>query len=234
MDIEYKEIPFEIDVKGITEEGEFSGYGSTFGGKADSYGDVIAEGAYAGTILKNGYGGLGVKMLWQHNSTDPIGKYLSLQENKTGLKVHGKLTKGVQRADEAHLLMKDGVVNSLSIGFSLPDKESSEFNPKTGIRNLKRIDLHEISLVTFPANTRATITNVKSIEDAKTERELEHALRESGLSKQVSMMVVKMCKPYLREIKAPTTDNSDGISQILAALKNKNAENEIIKALTFN
>jgi hypothetical protein len=63
---------------------------------------------------------------------------------------------------------------------------------------LKKIDLWEISPVMFPANNRARIDRVKSaIEDAKTVRELEGALKESGLSINTAKYITKLCKDKL-------------------------------------
>jgi len=59
--------------------------------------------------------------------------------------------------------------------------------------------MEKISPVTFPAKVNANITKVKAITKANTERELEKALRESGLSKADAQYVVKLSKPSLRE-----------------------------------
>ena len=88
-------------------------------------------------------------MLWQHDPKQPIGVWTRLQEDTQGLYVEGRLTLGVTKADEAYLLLKEGALESLSIGFrtieALQDKERKA-------RLLLNIDLIEISLVTFGAN----------------------------------------------------------------------------------
>jgi len=220
MGKEYYDIPFEV--KEVDEQtGIFKGYGSTFGGKPDSYNDVIVNGAFSETLANGGRNGFGVAMLWQHKTDSPIGSWIELSEDKKGLPVTGKLTKGVQLADESLLLMKDKAIRGLSIGYDVP-KDGYEYDDKTGIRYLKKINLWEISLVTFPANTRAQITTVKAIEDAKTERELETALRDAGLSQKQALIMVSRCKPYLREIR-----ERKSLKDVLSVLKSVNTQIEV-------
>jgi len=195
---EYAEFNFEIESKSITEQGVFSGYGSTFGGKPDSYGDIIHEGAFTNTLKKGGRNGYGIAMLWQHNASEPIGVWQDVVENKKGLAVTGQLVLGTQRGREAYELMKAGALRGLSIGFEIP-KGGSEFDDNKKIRNIKEIDLWEISPVTFAANTRAQISQVKSLESANTPRQFESALREAGLSKSAAMYLTNLCKDRLSE-----------------------------------
>ena len=69
--MDYKIVPFVKE--DLQENGIIKGYGSTFGGKPDSYGDIIAHGAFAESIVKKGRGGMGISMLYQHDSTKPLG-----------------------------------------------------------------------------------------------------------------------------------------------------------------
>jgi HK97 family phage prohead protease len=192
FEIKTMEVPFEI--KEVLEDGTFTGYASTFGGAPDSGGDVVARGAFTETIQKGGYNGTGIAMLWQHDPKQPIGTWPSIIENNKGLKVTGKLTLGVQQANEAHLLMKDKAIQGLSIGYKTLDYD---YDKRRNVRTLKKLELREISPVTFPMNTRATITAVKSIiEEATNERELEEALREL-MSKSAAQHIVSLCKDKL-------------------------------------
>ena len=63
-----------------------------------------------------------------------------------------------ERIQEAIELIKQGAVDGLSIGFCATD---FEYNNQ-GIRIIKKIDLMEVSIVTFPANRSAGITNFKT------------------------------------------------------------------------
>jgi HK97 family phage prohead protease len=144
-----------LEVKSVGDDGTFTGYGSVFG-NVDSYGDIIQPGAFQKTL---GERGDKVALLWQHDSTQPIGVYTSLSEDDHGLFVTGKFALDVQKGAEAYSLLKMGALNGLSIGFSTV-RES--YDNQTGIRYLQELKLYEISLVTFPANEAATVTSVRS------------------------------------------------------------------------
>ncbi len=217
--MEYKNIAiedFELKVEG-DDKGVFTGYGSTFGGTPDSYGDIVEAGAFSQTISKGGANGLGVGMLWSHDSSRPIGAWKELLQDKKGLRVHGKLTIDATDGKDMFHLMKDGAVKGLSIGFTPTDFEIDE---KKKRRYLKSVDLWEISPTVFPANTRAKINSVKSfIEEARTERDLEGALREAGLSVSISKYIVKLAKPSLIGM-IDKTDES--MNQVLVELQKIN------------
>lgn len=168
---DYIDIPFQI--KAVSDDGLFSGYGSVFG-VVDSYKEIVAPGAF-----KESLDGRLPSLLWQHRSGEPIGPYLSMEEQPIGLHVKGQLlVDDVQRAKEARALMKAKAVNGLSIGFV--SREDS-IDRVTGIRTLKKIDLWEVSVVTFPANPLAQISSVKSAIDAiETLRDAEAFLRDVG------------------------------------------------------
>jgi HK97 family phage prohead protease len=67
--------------------GTFTGYGSIFG-NVDSYGDIVVRGAFA-SQLKN-KPAKSIKLLWQHNSNQPIGVYEDIYEDENGLFVKGR------------------------------------------------------------------------------------------------------------------------------------------------
>jgi len=152
MKPEHKTVSFEI--KEVDEEtGVFTGYAATFSKKPDSYGDIIEPGAFAKTLKEAGNR---VKILWNHNTLEPIGKPDELLEDDKGLLVKGKLSLGVQRAKEVLSLMKDGVITEMSIGYDTL-KESWQ----DGIRHLQEVRLWDVSPVTFAANPEAIVLSVK-------------------------------------------------------------------------
>ncbi|MGL4973804.1 MAG: HK97 family phage prohead protease, partial [Bosea sp. (in: a-proteobacteria)] len=105
-------------------------------------------------------GPAGIKLLWQHDPAEPIGRWLSLTENARGLFVRGQLSLQVARAREIHALMREGAVDGLSIGFRA---ERVRTEARTGLRRLYKIDLWEISVVTFPMLPQARVTAVKQL-----------------------------------------------------------------------
>ena len=98
------------------------------------------------------------RLLWQHNMYEPIGVELELRSDDRGLFGRWKLSKTTRGLDTYELL-KDGAVDSLSIGYRAQDFEFDD----VGTRLLKKIDLMEVSIVSFPANDHALITQVKEL-----------------------------------------------------------------------
>lgn len=141
----------------IGTDGAFEGYASLFG-IADQGGDVVIAGAFRDSLARRGASG--VKMLWQHDPALPIGIWTAIKEDTRGLKVTGQLDLAVGKARELHALMRSGAVDGLSIGFRT---ERSRRDARTGQRRLEKIDLWEISLVTFPMLPQARVSAVKSL-----------------------------------------------------------------------
>jgi len=140
------------------DERTFKGYASTF--DLDQTNDIIHRGAFLKSITE-GFPAKRIKVLWQHS--EPIGMPQKMYEDEYGLYVEGKISK-TQLGDEALELMRDGVVDRMSIGFMIPANKSDYDDD--GIRHIREVKLLEFSPVTFPANEAAIITSVKSIEQA--------------------------------------------------------------------
>lgn len=176
MELKYLERPFEL--KSIDEKGIFTGYGSVFG-NVDSYKEVVAQGAFAESLAQWKDAGRLPPVLWQHRSGEPLGPYIEMREDTHGLWLKGQLlVDDVARAKEARALMQSKAVNGLSIGFMT--REDS-YDKLTGIRTLKKVDLWEVSVVTFPANPAAQISGVKGVIDAlETLADAERYLRDAG------------------------------------------------------
>lgn len=137
-------------------DGSFEGYASLF--RIPDLGkDVVEPGAFRDSLFRRGPSG--IKLLWQHDPAEPIGRWLSLIEDSRGLFVRGRISLAVARAREIHALMREGAVDGLSIGFR-PEKARNE--PRTGLRRLERVDLWEVSIVTFPMLPQARISAVKT------------------------------------------------------------------------
>ncbi len=180
-----------LDIKALKDTGEFEGYGSTFGGEPDSYGDVIAPGAYSDSLAAHRAAGTMPKMFWQHDASQPIGKWLEASEDAKGLLLKGKLNMGVQRAREAYELLKAGDIDGLSIGYRI---KQHSVDADTGVWTLEKIELKEVSIVSIGANDNATIGSVKALKaahqlsdklkagDRLTEREFETWLKGLGFS----------------------------------------------------
>lgn len=160
---------FEVKTDDVQADGTFKGYGAVFG-NVDLGRDIVMKGAFKDSIESK----QSVKMLWQHDQRNPIGVYTSLKEDDHGLFVEGKIVLDVQQGKEAHALMKAGALDGLSIGFQ---PVTWKYDEEKRIRTLESVKLWEISPVTFPMNTEARVTGVKTV------RDFERLLRDAGFSR---------------------------------------------------
>lgn len=207
-----------------TDTMQFSGYGAAFG-NIDSYGDIIQKGAFKAYLsdIESGkqewpamltqHGG------WAVNANDltPVGVYTDLKEDDFGLKTAGNLAP-TPRGNEIHTLMKmqpRPAISGLSIGFYIREFEYGGKNDPYN-RLLKRIDLVEISIVTFPANGKARVSDVKSVRDM-TDPEFEQALRDVlGLSQKEAKIVISR---GFRALRADADAGSQELKQMRAQLE---------------
>jgi HK97 family phage prohead protease len=155
MAIEHIDVDFEI--KQIFEDDDqlfrFEGLASTFG-NIDLVDDIVARGAFEESIKQRM-----PKILWQHSSREPIGMPEIATETEEGLFIRAKLPKEDTFVSGRVIpQIKIGSINAMSIGFIDQDSETNG----QGIRTLKKIDLKEVSLVSFPANELALISGFKN------------------------------------------------------------------------
>jgi HK97 family phage prohead protease len=143
----------ELQVNTLAENGYFTGYASVFD-HVDRQQDVILAGAFEQASGKP----QSIKLLWQHDPTQPIGKVEYAEEDDYGLYVEARLLLDVQKGREAYSLLKNNAISGLSIGYNVKD---SIYDYDTGLRLIRKIELYEISLVTFPANEMAQVVGVK-------------------------------------------------------------------------
>lgn len=139
---EVKFLPHEL--RRIGGGGLIEGYASLFG-VPDLGRDVVERGAFRASLAKRGPDG--IRMLWQHDPSEPVGRWLAIDEDERGLKVRGRLNMTVRRAREIASLIGDGALDGLSIGFRVVEARKDRTG---GLRRLLALDLWEISIVTFP------------------------------------------------------------------------------------
>lgn len=112
---------------------------------------------------------LPLPLLMHHNSREPIGQVISATVTSSGIKIRAQLTKITEegtlkeRLDDAWQSVKYGLVRGLSIGFN--PIESAQIKDTWSYHFLKWVWL-ELSCVTIPANQDASITAIKSADEA--------------------------------------------------------------------
>jgi HK97 family phage prohead protease len=130
------------------------GYASHFH-KPDQSGDIILPGAFRQSLVERGTSQ--VRMLFNHDVAEPIGIWKKLREDAQGLWVEGELTPGAMRSDDLEKLISHGAIDGFSIGF-VAQKTAREKH--TGRRLISKLDLWEISIVTFPMMTSARLNKL--------------------------------------------------------------------------
>ena len=201
-----------LDVKALADNGAFEGLASVFD-IVDQMQERVAPGAFRKSLAEHARKGRMPALLWQHDTKEPLGAWREIKETDDGLFVKGELfTKDIPRARQAHALLKGGGLTGLSIGFRLKDHTTDR---KTGVRTLTRIDLFEVSLVTFPALDVARVSRVKA-EDITDARTFEAALRdELGFSNRAAKRLVAGGWPALSD----RDDREDEVKKLVASLK---------------
>jgi HK97 family phage prohead protease len=191
------------------EEGSIQGYASKFNGN-DAVDDTIEPGAFTKSLETRERP---PHMLFGHNPGRVIGKWADLKEDDSGLIAKGLFTPGNRDAQDARASAKFGAIDGLSIGFRIPPGGAEKKD--NGGRIIKEIDLVEISLVTFPADSDARISVVKQdFIEMNTIKEWEGFLRELGLSRS---MATAAASQFKRVIQSESEDTKD--RQIAALLE---------------
>lgn len=185
-----REVKFApADLTHVEADGTFTGYASLFG-KEDLGRDIVLPGAFAESLAQRGPGG--VKLLFQHDPGEPIGIWLDIREDARGLFVKGRLMPEVARAREVLSLMRVGALDGLSIGFRTIKGHTDR---ATGVRRIEKVDLWEISVVTFPMLPEARVSAVKRMARpgrAPTAREFERRLtRDAGLTRSQARALMR-------------------------------------------
>ncbi|HEX2843321.1 HK97 family phage prohead protease [Hyphomicrobium sp.] len=178
-----------LDFKQADADGTFEGYASLFN-REDLGRDVVLPGAFRESLASRG--ARGIKLLFQHDANQPIGIWTTLEEDSRGLYAQGRLMREVGRAREVMALMRAGALDGLSIGFKTVKARRDR---ATGVRRLEKIDLWEISIVTFPLLPEARIASTKTkpfAEAPPSEREFERWLtRDAGLTRSEARALMR-------------------------------------------
>jgi HK97 family phage prohead protease len=145
--------PFRIqEVKAAGDAWEVSGYASTWN-NVDLGGDVVLKGAFTETLAADQK----VRFLYSHNPANVLGVASDLRQDDKGLFGRFRISKTALGQD-VHTLLKDGALDSFSIGYLPRDFEFDD----SGVRKLKAVELLEVSVVAMPMNPEAMVTGVKT------------------------------------------------------------------------
>lgn len=182
-----QQLNFELEVKALSDR-TFEGHGAIFG-NVDLGGDVVIKGAFEASLKAHKKSGTLPAMFWMHKMDQVPGVWTDMHEDSKGLYVKGELV-DTALGNEVRTLLQKKAVRGLSIGYRVNDFGYD----KDGVRVLKELDVHEISIVSLAMNPMAKVEAVKARlsdlgEYVPTEREFERTLRDAGLSRSVARMV---------------------------------------------
>lgn len=213
---------FNFACKAVKKNGEFEGYASVFD-VIDFYREVVIPGAFADTIAAWRQKDRFPPALWQHSWYEPIGPITEMEEDEHGLFVKGQLLiDDVPRAREARALIAAKAITGMSFGF---DVIEDEYDSRAGVLKLNKIDLWEVSVVTFPANEAAQIEGIKGFNGRlPTVQEFERFLCEAGFSRSHAKAIACHGLGYLqrevagRQAKGAPIDVEDIAARVIARL----------------
>jgi len=185
-----------LEFKALGGERTFSCYGNVKG-NIDHALDRVVDGAYRDSIASHKAAGTMPKFFWMHNPWDtPVGVWTAMEEDSKGLYLEGKFS-NTPKGNELYELYKDNALDSFSIGYRVNDEK---WNSSLGCNDLIKVDIREISAVTFACNEESRLVEIKSkLGEGKvlTKAELR-ALLESvpaGLSKRQIERITADYKP---------------------------------------
>ena len=156
---------FDINVKEAGEDTpSIVAYASTFHREPDSWGDVVAKGAFTDSLAKWSESGNSIPLLFGHRTDDPmmnIGKVTKAVEDDNGLLIEAEFDMDNQNGAYAHKLVMEKRLCKLSFAYDVLDDGPVELEDGTKANELRKLDIFEVSLVPIPANQHAEVVSAK-------------------------------------------------------------------------
>ena len=154
----------DLLVKEAPEGAGIIAYASTFDRIPDAYGDVVAKGAFAGSIQRIKDSGNNLPLLYGHVMDDPaniIGTVKSMEEDDHGLLIRADFDMENPNAQQVHRAVLAKAITKLSFAFTVLDAADVRLEDGTQVRELRELEIYEVSLVVVPANPRAQVVAAK-------------------------------------------------------------------------
>lgn len=197
----------------VADGGEVLAYASTFDRVPDSYGDVVARGAFAKTLADWQASGNPIPLLFGHRTDDPrmnLGAVIEAEEDERGLKIRARFDEENEIAQYTRKLVKEGRLTKLSFAYDTLDSAPVVLADGTRANELRELKLYEVSLVPIPANQ---MTEVIEAKDGEHESIME-ALAEDVSVSDAEGVAEPVAKSDEVEVKAPSDEASDALRTI--------------------
>ena len=159
--MEHKFKEFALQKSAGQDAGTISGYFSTYDRIPDSYGDIIAPGAFTDTIKAREESGHPFPLCWNHDLNQIIGKVDTIEDTEKGPLMTASFF-DTPLAQEKREIVKSGVVYQFSFAYDVLEAEPVELESGVKANELLKLDLYEVSIVPIPANQNAVMTEVKA------------------------------------------------------------------------
>lgn len=216
--MEHKTKTFEIKAR-ADENGIIEGYFSTYDETPDSYGDIIAPGAFTETIKKRQDSGHPFPLCFNHDFSKVIGAVDSVEDTEKGpfIKAHFLDT---ELAQDVRKMLQSEAIYQFSFAYDvLKRRDPTDEEKAAGVMNvLQEIELFEVSIVTVPANSHAVVTDVKSVEP-----ETKQGRRNSKKDADVLNQIIELAKSLLDE-PDDTTEPEDNSEKAQIEVNEKSEE----------
>ena len=151
-----------FDVK--SDNGTITGYASTWIREPDSYGDIVAPGAFAECIAQIKAEGRVLPLLFNHDANNIIayiGTVFDLEEDDHGLKFTAEFD-ATPEGQKARNLAMTGRVIKFSFAYDILDQAEITLEDGRKANELRKLNIHEVSLVLYPANPDTSVVEVKA------------------------------------------------------------------------
>lgn len=162
--MKYKE--FEVQLKESGEETpRITAYASTFDREPDSYGDVVAKGAFADSLKKWDESGMRIPLLYGHRTDDPmmnLGGVVEAKEDEIGLLITAEFDMDNPNAVKARRDVIAKTLCKMSFAYDVLDEVPVELEGGIKANELRKLEIYEVSLVPIPANQHAVVVDVKA------------------------------------------------------------------------
>lgn len=167
--LKIKSVPVELKAgpdDGLA-EGEFLAYPSTFTRVPDSYGDVVAKGAFLKSIAAWKSSGDVMPIMYLHDPNQIVGAATDMGEDDHGWWVKGKFDDD-PASQRIYKLAKGRRLSSLSFAYDVVSEAPVDLDGGVKANELREVNVHEASLLPkgFAANADTSLVAVKSLADA--------------------------------------------------------------------
>lgn len=146
-------------------EGEFIVYPSTFTRTPDSYGDVVAKGAFLKGISERKSAGIKLAGLFGHRMDDPdfvVAHAIEEGEDDHGWWVKGSFDLDSPKGPHVYRLVKAGVLRELSFAYDVREGGPVKLPGGGKANELRDLDVYEFSFVHVGANRDASVAAIKT------------------------------------------------------------------------